>query len=115
MKSEQFRPEKINKSEWKTETEKHEGGVSDFLKNYLGKDINERPRYDSSLELHFSGTNRVVHDKISQGTANVVSVNIFYVNNKPDQIHIVFDGEHQGHNLDVYLKGKALEDYLGEK
>lgn len=98
------------KNEWKDETQKHKDNLVKFLKNNTGK-----KRYDWFSDLHFSGTNTTVYGKIVNGTANVLRVAVFYVNDKIEQIHVVFDGEHQGHNIDVYLCGKALEDYLKDE
>jgi len=97
----------IKKNEWKDETEERQDGLIEFLKNNTGK-----KEYNSFSDLHFSGTNRTVFDKIVSGTANILKVDVFYVDNKIEQIHLVFDSEHQGHNIDVYLYRKALKDYL---
>ena len=104
----------IKKSEWKNETEKRRNNLVEFLKNNIKVDLNERSHYDSMSDLHFSGTNRVVFDEIAEGTANLISIETFYINGEIEQIHMVFDGENQGQNIDVYLKKKALEDYLKE-
>jgi len=106
------------KNEWKNETEERENSLVEFLKNNSKANSKERPRYDAISDLHFSGTNSFVFDKISEGTAKVGRIDVFFVNNKIEQIHVVFDGENNGHNIDVYLNKKALEDYLvglGEK
>ena len=99
-------------SEWKNETEKHQDKMAEFLKNYFDREAEERPRYDWFSDLHFSGTNVDTLDKIKNGTAKIISINVFYVAGKIEQIHAVFDGEKGGHNIDVYLKKKALDDYL---
>lgn len=99
------------KNSWQNETEKRSISVIKFLKNLSG----DTSRYDSILELHFSGSNLQVMEKIMKGEGKIVEVQVFYEDGKETQIHVVFDSEGQGQNIDVYIKGKALDDYLNEE
>lgn len=98
-------------SEWKNETIERGESIRSFLETHS----DNRPHYDSTTDLHFSGSNIDVVQKIKEGTAAINEVSVFYDNGKIQQIHIVFDSEGSGHNIDVYLKNKALEDYLSEE
>lgn len=104
--------EGAKKTEWKNETGQRENSVREFLKNHFGRPADSRQRYDSSSELHTSGTNAEVFPKISEGKAVINEISLYYENDKPKQAHVVFDSEGKGHNIDVYMSGKALEDYL---
>lgn len=104
--------EKGGFSGWKNETEERSFSVSVFLEKHFKKPLKERSRYDSFTELHFSGTNSEVMQKIRERSADILEVNVLYKNDNPGQIHVVFSSEGKGHNIDVYLAGKALEEYL---
>ena len=109
------KPKSHVESEWKTETEEHRDAVSRFLQEYLTTPLEQRKTYDSLSGLHFSGANSRVMPKIAEGTAAIVKVDVFYESGKPNQVHVVFDSEGAGHNIEVYLKARALSDYLGEE
>lgn len=100
------------KQGWENQTEQRREGIILFLKNHFEKAQDQRQHYDEMNELHISGHNFEVMTKIPKGTAKINEVNILFENDEPTQIHAVFDSEGKGHNLDVYLQGKALEDYL---
>lgn len=97
---------------WRDTTQQDCSPMTNFLKNFMQIPIEERPRYDSLTELHFSGTNTDTNEEIANGKGNILSVKRFPNNENPQQIHVVFDGKKMGHNIDVYLKGIALQDYL---
>lgn len=98
---------------WRDETAPRAESLGRFLQKHLTALSGGEPtKYDSISKLHFSGTNRKVFDKIAQGTAHITRINVFYQNGKAEQIHIVFDSEGTGQNIDVYLRVKALDDYL---
>jgi len=94
---------------WEDETGKHSQAIIDFL----ASGVITSSGYDSLVELHFSGTNRDVFDGISKGTEKPLSVNCYYENNIVKQIHVVFAGVNT-QNIDVYLQGRALDDYLSQ-
>ncbi len=104
--------EQKKSSEWKNETGEKSGLVIDFIKKLGSLPQESRPRYDGFNEFHFSGTNGLVAPKIWNGTATVIEVSVFYEADRPTQVHVIFDGENGGHNIDVYFQGKALEDLL---
>lgn len=102
-------------SGWQTETEEHRDQITRFLQAYLAAPREQRQGYDHSTELHFSGNNPTVTHKIAEGAGKIVHVDVFYEGGKPSQIHVVFDSENAGHNIDAYLSAGALSDYLGEE
>ena len=107
-------PQSKIESGWRTETEKHGENIQKFLQNHfaVSHEQHPSPHYDSLTELHISGMNSHVMQKIAEGTATIVRVNVHYENGEPDQIHVVFDSENKGHYIDVYLRKRALTDYL---
>ena len=104
-------PKSPIESGWKTETEEHREYVRRFLQNYLSTPYEGRREYDPLVGLHISGLNTSVLRKIGEGTANIISVSTLYEGPMSRQIHVVFDSEGTGQNIDVYLRGQALEDY----
>lgn len=104
--------EKGVKDGWNNETVERRSGVAAFLRNYLSTPLDSRPHYNGVSDLHFSGTNSKVIDKIWNGTANISEVTVLYEDQRPIQIHVIFDGENAGHNIDVYFQEKALRDLL---
>jgi|SRR3989344_901596 len=107
--------EKIEKDGWQNETKQRNSSCVSFLQKYLNQsEEGGVVHYDSLSELHFSGTNRGVFDKIQEGNGIINEISTLYESGKAVQIHVVFDAEGQGHNIDVYLKGRALADYLNE-
>lgn len=102
----------IQSREWREETEARRDSVNQFLANYLGMELHERPRYDSITGLHFSGQNSHVMREIVSGQANLLDVEVFYEGDEVTQIHAVFDSRNKGHNIDVYMRENALQDYL---
>ena len=105
-------------SEWKEETLERRKEIAGFLKRYTDEvlsGIDARQRYDGFSDLHFSGSNLKVMDEIKNGSAVVDVINVLYENGKPTQIHIVFNGEGHGHNIDAYLTNRALADFLEGK
>jgi len=100
---------------WENETNEHKDSVPAFLASYLqGADV-QGVHYDPITELHFSGTNRDLLDKIVLGAAKPQEVSCFYEGGRIKQIHVVFSAEGKGEDIDVYLLSSALEGYLGEK
>ncbi|QQS15396.1 MAG: hypothetical protein IPK84_03425 [Candidatus Moraniibacteriota bacterium] len=104
--------ETYSEDSWKDTTQQDHDSVKDFLKDHAQTPIEQRSRYDSLTELHFSGTNTTVNERISDGSAKILYIKRFPNIETPKQIHIVFEGEGAGHNIDVYLKGRALNNYL---
>lgn len=102
------------RSEWKDETGERGGAIAAFLERHFSAGYDSASRYDPLVELHLSGTNRDVFDAIVSGDAMPVEARTFYESGKPSQIHAVFAGGRTGHNIDVYLKGRALDDFLKE-
>ena len=103
------------KQGWQKETEIRQGSINKFLQQHLQTDPQDRARYDHIHELHFSGMNADVMSKIAQGSAKIIEVAVFYKDGKPDSLHAIFESEGKGHNIDVYLQGSALEDYLASE
>lgn len=98
---------------WVNETMERKTTVTQFLSRYFKTRMATGARhYDAIGELHFSGSNIVVMDKIKLGTAEPIEVNVYYEDGEIKQIHAVYASEGQGHNIDVYITEKALEDYL---
>lgn len=111
-----------SKRKWINETSHHSDSIIKFIKEYFinkfaGNQISGKRTkdYDSFTELHFSGSNNNVMARIQKGEMGPKRINVFYDGNKAAQMHVLFDSNGQGHNIDVYLSGKALEDYLNEK
>ena len=106
------------KDGWQDETSQRGEVVKNFLVNYFNELYNgskegRRDRYDGS-ELHFSGSNGHVMEKIKIGEAKIIETSVLYQKGEITQIHVAFDNEGQGHIIDVYLTKKALEDFLKE-
>ncbi len=99
---------------WKKETAERAEKVTAFMRGYFRVPRESRPQYDQIAELHFSGSNAEVMRELSEGTAEVEEVSVLYENGEPIQIHIVFSGREKGPNIDAYIQGKALTDYLAE-
>lgn len=104
----------MKKEGWENETSQRGGSLKSFLQQYSERNPDSKERYDNLTELHFSGTNVETIEKIKKGTGKLSGVNVFYKDGEIAQVHAVFDGEGHRHNIDVYLKGKALEDYLNQ-
>ncbi|MCK5476159.1 MAG: hypothetical protein KAI71_06300 [Candidatus Pacebacteria bacterium] len=109
------------KQRWKDETLERKDSIVEFIKNYFENrrtqregDNEEKKDYDSFVELHFSGANVNVNSKIKTGEAEPKQINVYYEEDEIKQIHILYNSEGKGHNIDVYLKGEAIEDYLQE-
>ena len=107
------------KQRWKNETSERKDSIVEFIKDYFEnrrtqrQEGNERiEEYDSFTELHFSGSNFDVLTKIKTGKAEPKQINVYYEGDEIKQIHVLYDSEGKGHNIDVYLKGSAIEDYL---
>ena len=109
------------KQRWENETSERKDSIVQFIKNYfesrrVGKQEGDEriEDYDSFTEFHFSGSNFDVLTKVKKGEAEPKQVNVYYEGKEIEQIHVLYDSEGKGHNIDVYLKGRALEDYLGD-
>ena len=100
-------------AEWKDETEERKIKLVDFLKNYFENKLDLTREAYSFTELQFSGENPTIFQGIKQGTAKIDKVNVFYgKNSRIERIHILYKNESQGPNVDVYLTGKAISDFL---
>ncbi len=105
--------EQVNNSGWKNETENRHSKIQQFLQEYFSAPYEKRSgRYRDIYDLHFSGMNSVVLGKIAKGTGKIISIDVLYEQDIPKQIHVLFDNEGSGHDIDVYLTDKALEDFL---
>lgn len=109
------------KQRWKDETSHRKDSIVEFIKNYFENrrtqrevDNEKMKDYDSFVELHFSGANINVNSRIKTGEVEPKQINVYYEGDEIKQMHIIYDSEGKGHNVDVYLKGKAIEDYLEE-
>jgi hypothetical protein len=101
--------ESNRKEGWQEETSIRQQFLRDFLARHYKDPLNERKDYGSSL--HFSGGGGNVNFR--DLTGQIVKIEVLYEQNKPVQIHGILreQGRDTG-NTDVYLTGKALEDYL---
>ena len=104
---------------WEDETSERKGSIAEFIKNYfenrkIGKQEGDEriEDYDSFTEFHFSGLNFDVLTKVKKGEVEPEQVNVYYEGKEIKQIHVLYNSEGKGQNLDVYLKERALEDYL---
>ena len=95
---------------WATETEAHQATLRAFFRQVSEDAGNGTKPYDAINDLHISGSNIEVLRNMRAGEGNILRVDVLYESNAPTQIHVVFDSEGHGHNLDVYLKNKALKD-----
>ena len=105
--------------QWKDEISERKSSIVEFFKNYFKSgrmqkegESEEMKDYDSFTELHFSGSNFDVLTKVKTGEVEPKQVNVYYEEDEIKQIHVLYDSEGKGHNIDVYLKGSAIEDYL---
>ena len=101
-------------SGWKMEIGEHADQINLFLQQYLKTPHEQRQRY-SDLELQFSGYTSSIAKKITEGNGKINTVRSLYDKGVLRRIHVVFDSEGVGSNLDVFLTGRALEDYLNAK
>lgn len=65
-----------------------------------------------NAEFEFSGHNAALQQKMREGEAIIGRIDVLYKDGEPERIHVSFPKEDKGYNVDVYLTGKALEDYL---
>ena len=107
------------KQRWEDETSERKDSVAKFIKDYFESRKTEKQAaneeikdYDSFVELHFSGLNINILPKIKTGEAEPKQVDVYYNGDEIERMHILYDSGGKGHNIDVYLKGKAIEDYL---
>lgn len=96
----------IPKEGWVDEVENYKNEIKFFI--YIAKSRN----YDSMTEFHLSGMNSKVLEKIYNRTVLPEKVQFFYKNNIPERIHVSYNGEGTGQQLDFYISGKALNDFL---
>ena len=103
--------EKEQKMGWIAEMERGQS-IQEFLGQHLRRGVGKPSRYDSLTELHFSGTNTNAIQELNDDRANILDIQTLYESGQPQQIHIVIAARGVGQNLDIYIKGKALDDYL---
>jgi hypothetical protein len=101
----------------KDETETRRDTATDFLKRYLierGSGKDSRVEYDGVTELHFSGGSLENYAKLRKGTAILYRIEGLYEDGKLRMLHIIVSPDESGYggNTDVYIEGRALEDYL---
>jgi hypothetical protein len=94
---------------WHEETAIRTQFLKDFLARHFQSDISERKDYGAGL--HFSGGGGNVNYLDISG--QVVKIEALYEQGKVTQIHAMLreQGKEMG-ATDVYLTGKALEDYM---
>lgn len=107
--------------QWIDETQKRGGSVNKFITehykkiNVSGQGVDKGAKsYDPYVEFHSSGSNHELFSKIKSGELEPDRVNVYYEGDEIKQIHAVYYSEGQGHNIDIYISGKALEDYSNE-
>lgn len=101
--------QEFKKEGWSVETEERSEVIKQFL---LDRDVS---KYDPLSDLHFSGANQNVFENIKTGIAIISEINVFYIKDVPQKIHVVFDAEGNGQNVDCYFEGQALDDLLAFK
>lgn len=102
----------INETGWKDETVKFSESVKDFISsNYGGTEKHGLDLYNST-ELHLSGDNTEVLLQATKGEIEPTKIEVYYENGKPSQIRVMYDGQNKVHNIDFYINGRALEDFL---
>lgn len=94
------------KNGWIDETEKYGREMKYFI--LLAKERH----YNHLSEFHISGMNTNVLKKILSGQIFPKEIRIFYNKNKPEQIAVSYDNEGSGQIIDLYISGKALEDFF---
>jgi hypothetical protein len=94
------------KNGWKNETEKYSLKIVGFVSNLKGED------YDHITEFHISGMNSDVLEKMKNGTVNPEKVEVYYEKDIIKNFHVLYNGEDRGQNIDLYISGRALEDFL---
>ena len=91
---------------WKDETEKYSSKIINFLVNVKEKD------YDDATEVSVSGMNSDVRNEIMNGSISPEKIEVLYLNNNFDQIKVLYKGGDKGSDLDIIIRGIALEDFL---
>lgn len=95
---------------WKDETGVHADSLQVFLKEALHREF--RQRYDDSTEFHFSGASPEFQE-IQKGTIPPTTVRVLYQGGEIKKVHAVY-ASRRG-NLDVYISGRPLNDFLEKK
>lgn len=98
------------KNGWLNETEKYSNEILEFI-----KDENNFKKYDHFSELHISGDNFSVLSSALKGELLPSDVEVFYKNNIPEQIKIRYANQGKGHDIDIFISGKALDNFLSVK
>ncbi|KKW21492.1 MAG: hypothetical protein A2W52_04605 [Candidatus Taylorbacteria bacterium RIFCSPHIGHO2_02_49_25] len=93
---------------WKNETGMRAGALKDFLVEALHREF--RNRYDDPTELYFSGSSPEM-ENVQRGSIPPASVRVLYQNGEITKVHAYYPSN-RGQSLDVYVSGKALEDFL---
>ena len=89
---------------WENETEKYAEMSRIFLKENW-------KNFHQNDGLEFSGGGIKIMDRVQQGSIVPNKVAVLYEDGKITQIHILFETQ-QGHDLDAYLTGQVLEEFL---
>jgi hypothetical protein len=97
-------------SGWIDETNIHREQVSSFFKEYSHN--SDRLERQYGTELHFSGGNMDVREEIYDGNAEIERIDSLYENGELSKMHIIFSAHGKDQNMDAYLSGQALADYL---
>lgn len=71
--------------------------------------------YDHVTEFHISGYNSSVLTQALNGEIDPDAVNVYYENNKPQKIHLLYRNQDKGQDIDLYVSGRALNDFLSKK
>ena len=103
------------KEGWQDETAERAESVSLFIKNNAFGSIEKPTKYDGLTELHLSGMNGEVLQKVREGSKTAEKINVLYKDGEIVQIHAIFNSEGKGQYLDFYIKEKALKDYLSQE
>lgn len=98
-----FESKKI-KNGWEDSTEVLKERVKNFIVNSKDK------HYSHITDFHISGMNSDLLTRILSGEVNARRIEVFWENNLPKNIHVLYDSEGTGHDIDIYISEKALLD-----
>lgn len=94
---------------WHDETATREQALKDFVGSHFQNEYKERENYGSAF--HLSGGGGAINYK--DLTGQIVRIEVLYEQGKVTQIHGILRAQRESSgNTDVYLTGKALEDFL---
>lgn len=103
--------EPTEKQGWQKESGEVENKLVGFFQNAMRRDSEGGKRYDSISELHISGGSSDSTLAWHTGSLDQLDVKILYESGVPTIVH-GYGKKGDGQGTDVYLKGRALDDFL---